>query len=339
MVELETRELEYVLAVADELHFGRAAARLSIAQPALSKAIRRIETRLGVPLFVRSSRHVALTPAGEALREHGRHALDAVGAAVRNARRAGETHAPLRLVLKPGGDAGLLSGLLAEYAHRPDARQVDILFSGPADRTDFLRDGRADVGLLYVPFDDLDGLAHETLHTEGRVVVVPAGHRLAGQPSVCLSDLEGETLPSWKGVPAGNGTGPEVADVVQLLHMITLGRTIAVLPRSLVEPLPPGLTCVPVADAPPSRLVLAWNRQDRRPMVAAFVTAALRQRRPAPPSDPREPAVPCAPQDGLRVPADDDVARLSGDRRRRSVGLDAQATGGRRALAVRHEHG
>jgi hypothetical protein len=73
MTELETRELEYFIAVADELHFGRAAVRLPIAQPALSKAIRRIETRLGVPLFIRSSRHVELTPAGKALQEHGRH--------------------------------------------------------------------------------------------------------------------------------------------------------------------------------------------------------------------------------------------------------------------------
>lgn len=201
MVELETRELEYFMAVADELHFGRAAVRLSIAQPALSKAIRRIETRLGVPLFLRSSRHVELTPAGEALREHGRHALNAVSAAVRNARRAGDTQAHLRLVLKPGGDAGLLSGMLAEYAHQPDARRVDILFSGPTDRADHLRDGRADVGLLYVPFDPLDGLAHETLHTEDRVVVLPPGHRLAGHTSVCLADLEGETLPRWMGVP------------------------------------------------------------------------------------------------------------------------------------------
>jgi hypothetical protein len=69
-----------------------------------------------------------------ALQEHGRHALN-----------------------KPGGDAGLLSPILAEYAGQPAARRVDILFSGPADRTDFLRDGRADVGLLYAPFDDLDG--------------------------------------------------------------------------------------------------------------------------------------------------------------------------------------
>ncbi|MEU2686904.1 LysR family transcriptional regulator [Streptomyces hygroscopicus] len=275
MIELETRELEYVIALADELHFGRAAARLSIAQPALSKAIRRIESRLGVQLFIRSSRHVGLTPAGEALREHGRHALNAVSAAVRNARRAGDAQARLRLVLKPGGDAGLLSAILAEYAHQPAARQVDILFSGPADRTDFLRDGRADVGLLYAPFDDLDGLAHETLHAEDRVVIVPSGHRLAGHASVRMSDLEGETLPCWKGVPGSDGTGPEVADVVQMLHMIKVHRVIAVLPRSLVEPVPAGLVCVPVTDAPPSRLVLAWNEEDRRPLVASFVTAAL----------------------------------------------------------------
>ncbi|MFE9611222.1 LysR family transcriptional regulator [Streptomyces sp. NPDC006012] len=279
MIELETRELEYFIAVADELHFGRAAVRLSIAQPALSKAIRRIETRLGVQLFIRSSRHVALTPAGKALQEHGRHALNAVSVAVREARRAGDVQAHLRLVLKPGGDAGLLSGILAEYARLPDARRVDILFSGPADRTDFLRDGRADVGLLYIPFDDLDGLAHETLHAEDRVVIVPSGHRLAGRTSVLMSDLQGETLPRGKGIPEGDGTGPEVADVTQMLQMIAVSRMIGVLPRSLVQAVPAGLVCLPVTDAPPSRLVLAWNEQDRRPVVASFVAAALNARR------------------------------------------------------------
>jgi len=275
MAELETRELEYFIAVADELHFGRAATRLLIAQPALSKAIQRVEARLGVPLFVRSSRHVELTPAGEALREHGRHALNAVSAAVRSAQSAASTQAYLRLVLKPGGDAGLLSPILAEYAHQPDARQVDILFSGPADRADFLLDGRADVGLLYAPFDDLEGLAHETLYVEDRVVIVPSGHRLAGHASVRMSDLEGETLPRWTGIPGGDDTVPEVADAVQMLHMIAVGRMIAVLPRSLVDPVPAGLACVPVTDAPPSRLVLAWNERDRRPLVASFVAAAL----------------------------------------------------------------
>ena len=306
MSELETRELEYFLGVADELHFGRAAVRLSIAQPALSKAIRRIETRLGVALFVRSSRHVELTPAGKELQEHGRHALNAISAAVRRAQNAGADRARLRLVLKPGGDGGLLSGLLAAYAEEPGARHVDILFSGPTDRAAFLLDGRADVGLLYAPFDPLEGLAHETLHTEDRVAIVPAGHRLAGRDSVRMADLDGETLPLWKGISsaestrlegaglervggaegeeagggnAGGGAGVEVADVVQMLHLIAASRMIGVLPRSLVPPLPPGVVSVTVRDAPPSRLVLAWNEQDRRPLVASFVAAAFRAER------------------------------------------------------------
>ena len=277
MSDLETRELEYFLAVADELHFGRAAVRLSIAQPALSKAIRRIENRLGVVLFVRSSRHVELTAAGTALQEHGRHALNAVGAAVRRAQSAGGMQNQLRFVLKPGGDGGLLSGMLAAYAEQPDARHVDILFSGPMDRADFLLDGRADVGLLYAPFDPLEGLAHERLLTEDRVAVLAAGHRLAGRDSVLMADLEGEQRPLWKGV-AGKGdesTPGAVTDVLQLLHMIAVSRVVEVLPRSLVPQLPGGVVLVPVADAPPSHLVLAWNEHDRRPLVASFVRAVL----------------------------------------------------------------
>lgn len=299
MNDLETRELEYFLAVADELHFGRAAVRLSIAQPALSKAIRRVESRLGVTLFERSSRHVELTPAGKALQEHGRHALSAVGAAIRHAQKAGGGQDRLRLVLKPGGDGGLLSGMLAAYSEAPDARQVEILFSGPADRADYLLDGRADVGLLYAPFDPLDGLAHERLYTEDRVAVIPAGHRLAGRASLRLADLDGEPRPVWKGVPeVGPGLGAriypsvkagvrhkarkgsaikesssEVGDIFQLLHLIAAGQVVDVLPRSLVPSLPPGVVLIPVTDAPSSHLVLAWNGHDRRPLVASFVAA------------------------------------------------------------------
>ncbi|MFI6929369.1 LysR family transcriptional regulator [Streptomyces sp. NPDC050287] len=282
MAELETRELEYFAALAEELHFGRAAQRLGIAQPALSKAVRRLEDRLGVALVERSSRHVALTSAGEALKYHGRHALLAVGAAVEKARRAGERETRLRLVIKPGGDADLLSGILAAYSRRPDARQVDIVFGGSTDRADHVRDGRADVALLYVPFDDLTGLDHETLMVEGRVAILPPDHRLAGRGKVTLADLAHEPLPRWKGV-RGNGVpgiepagfGPEVADGAELTHMILLGRAIAVLPRSLARPQHPGLVHVPVADAPRSALVLAWGQEDRRRLVADFVASAV----------------------------------------------------------------
>ncbi|MDJ1138155.1 LysR family transcriptional regulator [Streptomyces iconiensis] len=279
MVDLETRELEYFVALAEELHFGRAAARLAIAQPALSKAVRRLESRLGVKLLERSSRHVALTRAGEALLHHGRHALNAVAAAADKARQAGDRQAHLRLVIKPGGDADLLSGLLAAYARRPDARQVDILFGGATDRADHVRDGRADVALLYAPFDDMTGLDHEVLAVEGRVAILPQDHRLASRAELSLADLAQETLPRWKGVrwtgaPEGL-EGPEVSDAAQVTQLIRLGRTVAVLPRSLARPQHPDLVYRPVTDAPDSALVLAWSQTDRRPLVASFVAAAL----------------------------------------------------------------
>ncbi|SEG93160.1 DNA-binding transcriptional regulator, LysR family [Actinacidiphila yanglinensis] len=279
MADLETRELEYFVAVAEELHFGRAAARLAIAQPTLSKAIRRMESGLGVTLLERSSRHVVLTPAGEALLHHGRHALNAVGAAAERARRAGDRDARLRLVIKPGGEAGLLLDILTAYSRWPGAHQVDIIFGGATDRADHVRDGRADVALLYAPFDDLSGLDHETLAVEGRVAILPPGHRLASRPELTMADLEHETLPRWKGVdwtgvPEGED-GPEIADAAQMVHLIQLGRTLAVLPRSLARPEHPGLVYVPVVDAPRSRLVVAWSQSDRRPPVAAFVRAAL----------------------------------------------------------------
>ncbi|MFH8443211.1 LysR family transcriptional regulator [Streptomyces sp. NPDC018026] len=224
------------------------AAGLAIAQPALSKAVRRLESRLGVRLLERSSRHVALTTAGEALLHHGRHALDAVGAAAEETRRAGDRHAHLRLVIKPGGDGNLLSGILAGYAGRPDARQVDILFGGATDRADHVRDGRAHVALVYAPFDDMTGLDHETLAVEGRVAILSPDHGLAARPEVTLADLARETLPRWKGVrwtgAPEAGPGPEVTDAAEALrtrHRVVPGR-----------PSPPdadGLPALPVVAA------------------------------------------------------------------------------------------
>ncbi|MER6722405.1 LysR family transcriptional regulator [Streptomyces halstedii] len=278
MPDLETRELEYFVAVAEELHFGHAAARLAIAQPALSKSVRRLEARLGVKLLERSSRSVRLTPAGEALLHHGRHALNAVDAAAEKARRAGDQQSQLRLVIKPGGDANLLSAILAAYAGQPDARQVDIVFGGATDRADYVRDGRADLALLYVPFDDMTGLDHETLKIEGRVAILPPPHRLASRAQVTMADLARETLPRWKGVrwtgAPETEPGPEVTDLAEALQMIKLGRTIAILPRSLAQPQHPDLVYRPVTDAPNNELVLAWAQDDRRRLVASFVVAA-----------------------------------------------------------------
>src|SRR5882757_6663355 len=139
MGRLETRELAYFLAVADELHFGRAAAHLGIAQPALSKTIQRVERRLGVSLFERTSRAVTLTEAGRVLAREARTALDAVSAATTRTQRAGTRDPRLILAVKPGGDAGLLPGILAAYEREPDVLPIEVVFGG--DRARMLCEG------------------------------------------------------------------------------------------------------------------------------------------------------------------------------------------------------
>jgi DNA-binding transcriptional LysR family regulator len=275
IVEIETRELEYFVAVAEELHFGRAAERLSIAQPALSKAIRRIEARVGEQLLERTSRHVGLTPSGLALRDHGRSALEAINLAVCSARRAAEVEVPLRLVVKPDGDADLLPAILDEYATRPKARPVEILFGTIADRGRRLREGRADVAILCVPLDDLTGLGYRPLLTLKPVAVVAREHRLARHSAIEMVDLQDETLPRWQGLDE-DGDGPEVADATQLAHLVALGRCIAVLPRSAIGPARPNIVCVPILDAEPTTIVLAWVETAASDSLLEFVDAAVK---------------------------------------------------------------
>lgn len=274
MERLETRELEYFLTVAEELHFGRAAARLLIAQPALSKAIRRLERRLGVRLLERSSRRVCLTKAGEILFSEGRPALNAVMAAARHARQAAAPVAGLRLVVKPGGDGGLLPDILAAYEREPGVPPVEVIFGGAGDRAALLRDGRADVGLLHTPHENVSGLDTETLMIEPRVAVLPGWHRLAQRASLRLDDLRDEALPRWHGVAADSAAGPAVADMTELAQLIALGRTVAILAQSVVGPLSQDLACVPVSDAGFSTLVVAWPQTSRARDVATFVRAA-----------------------------------------------------------------
>ena len=273
--QLETRELAYWVALAEELHFGRAARRLGIAQPPLSRAIARLERRIGVPLLDRGGRTLALTPAGRVLLEDGRRALAAVRAAATRARRAGTPDPRLVVVMKPGGDGGLLPDILAAYAARPDALPVDVLVCGRVERSAALRDGRADLGLLHSPHTDLTGFDTADLVDEGQVVVLPAGHRLAGRDRVCLADLRDEPVARWRGVPLAAGApGPEVADAGQLMQLVALGRTVAVVPESVRGHLRRDLVTVPVPDAPPTTVVLAWPEGSRSPAIAGFVRTA-----------------------------------------------------------------
>lgn len=276
----ETRELAYFVAVAEELHFGRAAQRLGMAQPPLSRAIARLERRMDVRLLERTSRSVHLTGAGQVFLTESRKALDAVTASVRRAQRAGRTDPKLTLAMKPHGDAGLLESILRHYRRDPDAVDIEVIVCGIGEQAPMLRDGRADVAFLTAPYDDLAGFDTEPLLTQDQMAVLPRTHRLAGRAALTLADLTGERLPRWPGddgdadAADGRQCQPEVRDISQVMQLVALGQLVAVLPESVRPHAWPDVTCVPLLDAPPTSVVVAWPERTTSRAVAALIRAS-----------------------------------------------------------------
>jgi DNA-binding transcriptional LysR family regulator len=279
MSDLEVRQLRYFVAVAEELHFGRAADRLGMAQPPLSRAIRELERQLGVQLLERTTRQVTLTPAGEVLLRDARIALDAVTAASHRVRNAGQSEPALRLALKADYDAGLLPRMLATYQREPAALPVELLMGGRGEQERALRDGRADVAILPMPYDER-GLDVEPLLTEPRLLAVAATDPLATRPHLRLADLAGRLLPDGTaadGAACEPGAAPprRGLDLAQIFNLIELGTIVWFSPASLTERhARPGIAYRAVADLPPSTLTVAWPRDSHSPAVAAFVRAA-----------------------------------------------------------------
>ncbi|MFG2938052.1 LysR family transcriptional regulator [Streptomyces sp. NPDC048282] len=281
---METRELRYFVAVAEELHFGRAAERLGMAQPPLSRAISLLERRLGATLLERTSRAVVLTEAGSVLLREARAALDAVAAAEQRTRRAAlaaSGQAGVVLATKAGASNELLAKLLDAYAAEPDSVAVDLLLCGIGEQEHMLRDGRADVALLHLPFDSTAGFDTEELVAERQVLVLPAGHPLTAREQVRTAEAAGVAglpLARW---PRRDGTypdgpGPEVRDQAQLYQLIALGRACCVVPESVRSQLREDVTTVPVLDAPPVTTVIAWPPHSRSRAVAGLVRVATR---------------------------------------------------------------
>lgn len=278
MSDVEVRQLRYFVAVAEELHFGRAAERLGMAQPPLSRAIRELERQLDVRLLERTTRRVALTPAGEVLLRDARTALESIGAAARRARHAGQTAPRLRLALKADYDAGLLPQIVAAYQREEAAVPVDLVLGGRGEQAPALRDGRADVALLPAPFDDR-GLDVEPLLTEPRLVALAASDPLAARPCLCLADLAGRTLPDGTradqdGLPPAEPP-PAGLDLAQIFNLIELGRMVWFPPASVARRhTRPTIAYRPVSDLRPATLCVAWPQDSRSPAVAAFVRSA-----------------------------------------------------------------
>ncbi|MFI5793045.1 LysR family transcriptional regulator [Streptomyces sp. NPDC051677] len=268
---MESRPLRYFVAVAEELNFTRAAERLGISAPPLSRAIRQLESELGAALFERTTHSVALTPAGEVLLTEARFALEALEAAGRRARRAADGP-KLVLAVKADGDAGLLEALCARYAQEPSALPVTVRLSGWREQPRLLRLGEADAALIYEPFDRT-GLDSERLTTEPYVAALAADHPLAARDRVTLADLGLRPGDLHRYLDEIRSQG---RDLAQLITLVGLGRVVPLLPASVVVRYPrPNVVYRPVPDAPPASLAIVWPQQSRSTATAALVRAAV----------------------------------------------------------------
>ncbi|WP_033324426.1 LysR family transcriptional regulator [Streptomyces yerevanensis] len=300
MSDIEARELRYFVAVAEELNFSRAADRLGIAQPPLSKAVRRLEEKLGVRLLERTTRRVALTPAGTVLLRHGQSALEAISAAAQRAVRAGMEQIELVVAVKAGSGVDLLKRILGVYREGTGVPPAKVVVSGWGGPAALLRNGKADTALIRTPFDGR-GLELEPLSTEPRYAVLAADHPLASRTRLRRADLADDPKPCWAGAdpvtnaywhgldpeslatewpdlsdPATAPEGPQVQDITQLLEVVALGQAVAFLPASLTERYSRSdVVYRPVSDLSPSTVAVAWPAGSRDRAVAAFVRSAL----------------------------------------------------------------
>jgi DNA-binding transcriptional LysR family regulator len=288
---VDLRQLRYFVTVAEELHFSRAAARLHLAQSALSAQIRSLEAELGGPLLHRSTRRVSLTPAGELLLADGRAILAAVDHALERAQALARGR-PAALVIGSLGPAPgeLLAPLLALFGGRhPEVRVEMRAFDFP-ETVEGLRQGRADLAFLYGPLHEPD-LVLTPLLSEARVVVLPRAHRLADRRAISPSDLAGEifvtqpdsTPQEWRDfwmLVDELGHRPPVSPYVgdkleEWLHLIGRGEGIDTCPAIIARYYAwPDVVFVPLVDAPPSALVLAHHRDTTQPLVTEFVALA-----------------------------------------------------------------
>ncbi|WP_194898737.1 LysR family transcriptional regulator [Catenulispora pinisilvae] len=283
-MDVDLRKLRYFLAVAEELHFGRAAERLHIAQPALSRQIRALEGELGAELFMRDRRHTELTPAGEQLVQEARPLLAGADALLRRVRAAGEGVTRFTIGFMPGITVTPVVRLLREHHPGLDVR---MLRTGWHDQVEVLHDARAQVGIVRLPIDPA-GLEIRPLFTEPRVVVVASAHRLAGKEAVRVADLAADHLlqdpdavPEWRDIAVELRTGerrpvPAIHSVEEKLELVAGGQGIAVIPASTANFYTrPGIEVIPVEDLGPNRVAAAWPIGQTGGLVEEFVEAAV----------------------------------------------------------------
>jgi DNA-binding transcriptional LysR family regulator len=290
LMALDFRALRYFVAVAEELHFTRAAERMYIAQPALSEQIRRLESELGVELLRRTTRKVELTAAGEEFLRRARRILEEADAAVAEASRAarGETGS-VRVATGTTAGFELVPNVLRAFRDERPKAHLELQQLDWEDSFGGLGEGAVDAAFVWLPVPR-EELSVAALHVEPRVAALAASHPLASQPVLRIEQLFDEPWPwvdtdpavmaFWncedlRGGPAPRG--PTVRSMEGMLEAVRAGLCVATVPRSQAQGGSwPGIAFPPVSTLPPATLAIAWRAADETPVVKALVEIARR---------------------------------------------------------------
>ena len=283
MADVDLRKLRYFVAVAEQLHFGRAAEAVHIAQPVLSRQIKALEDELKVQLFVRGRRATELTPAGRQLLADARPLLANADALRRRVARAARGPGTFTIGFMPGL---IVTDAVRAMLDRHPQLTVNVLRTGWDDQTEVIRDGRADVSYVRLPADQ-SGLQSRPLLTELRVAALPDGHRLAGKTTISIADLADEHLlqdpdavPEWRDTATElrnrhRPTAPTFRTVEEKLEHVAAGHGIVLLPQSAADFYTrPGVSYSHVSDIPPNQVCLVWDATRRSRFIQDFAAIA-----------------------------------------------------------------
>ncbi|MFD5400637.1 LysR family transcriptional regulator [Streptomyces griseorubiginosus] len=290
--DVHLRDLRYFLAVAEELHFTRAADRLYVSQPALSKQIRSLEGQLGVELFRRDRHGVRLTEAGEALLPHARQVLEAWAAAdtaMASARAAGRGTLVVGMSTSPGR-GGLLPAIRSRFTAAHPEAVVRLRQMGWQDPTAGLAAGETEVAFVWLPLPDPERYAWTPVAEESRLVALPATHPLASRESIDFADLADEpflALPAsagplrdfWLAVDERSGrpprVGAEIAGTEETYEALVAGLGVCLVAAGNAPLITlGGVVTRPVRGIGPSTYALAWRKEDGgRELVRGYAEA------------------------------------------------------------------
>jgi DNA-binding transcriptional LysR family regulator len=291
-MNLELRQLRYFVAVAEELHFGKAALRLHMTQPPLSQAILALEDLLAAPLFLRNRRAVALTAAGEALLPEARRLLAQALEVPELVRRAAAGEAGrLALAFVSSADYSVLPPFLRNYrAHYPGV-QIALQEATSDVQIDDLLHERIDAGLLIAPLPDQAQAALEFMRvlSEPLILAAPAGlDALRGAGPVALKDLpplpliifprpiapalHDAILGCFRNAGITPAIGQEAIQMQTIVSLVSAGMGMALVPQSVSNLMRPGVEYRALQDATPQvETGLAWRRDNASPVLQGFL--------------------------------------------------------------------